>query len=377
MDIINVLSKNKKIEIILIWFYRVDLLFKEKENWEQKKKLRNLGVKIVCIPFISWTFPMSWWHLIFVAPQWFISLLLIRYIYKIRVLHCRSYHSGLIGAIGNKLFGVKYIFDPRSPFPEENVSSKIWKIKSFNYLYWKKIEKYLINNAVKVFLVSKSLLKEYQNNDKREKFVIVPNNYPLSFDIRYEMSLGNNDVTEKICYVGSFGHWNDYRLYLRLFKSIIREFGCIYIFQIITPKKFHKEIKNYAEKLKIPNDLIELMQVDQFDIAKTIGSSLAGIYLMSQEDSRLGVKTVEYLRAGIPVIVSRSIEGAVLLVEEENVGVIIDDIDDVNEIYKIKCFLDSVCDNKYEWKKKSQEVAINKFSPESVAGKIEEQYLEL
>jgi len=168
----------------LVWFYRVDYLFRKNSTnqSELRKRLCKAGIKAHFLPFISAGFPLQWWALPFVLPQWIVGLIYLRFCLGFRFYHCRSYHAGLLGRFGSSVAGSKYIFDPRSPFPEENVSAERWGGNSLSKKIWKRLETWIINGAAATVVVSRGLVDLYEKIKPASQFKLVPNNYPASFE---------------------------------------------------------------------------------------------------------------------------------------------------------------------------------------------------
>lgn len=121
IEILANLIKENSENITLVWFYRVDYLIRGGRCISELKiDLHEKGIDMIAIPFVSFGFPVSWYLIPFVLPQWWLGILWVYFVKKKHIFHCRSYHSALTGVFFKLLFPIKVIFDPRSPFPEEN-----------------------------------------------------------------------------------------------------------------------------------------------------------------------------------------------------------------------------------------------------------------
>jgi len=378
LEVIENINRNwSEGKVALIWYYRLDYLFRRGtlSLSELKNILEERGIQTIFIPFVSASFPVSWWLLPFVLPQWILGTAYVKWKYKIQILHCRSYHAGLLGCISSKFLGFKYIFDPRSPFPEENVSANRWGADSLNFKLWKKLETLIIKNSHKTILVSPFLQKNYEKSGlSRKAFSIVPNNYPSSFDSACSLK-DVSCVLEReydLVYAGSLGHWNKINPYLKLLSGLNKKspqkFNMLFIVRNMT----ETNIKDLAKSYNINPDLVDVVSVSQLQVASCLSKCKLGVYLMDTIDPRLGVKTVEYLRTGLPVIVSRNIEGAAELIRKKNLGVVWDhSAEGIVEITRyINCLNPSISIE-------CKEVAKKDFSPSGVAMELTEIYLSL
>ena len=324
IDVIEEVNRSESdVSIELIWFYRVDYLIRygSKRLRRNKLDLEEKGIKSYFIPFVGPSFPVSWWFLPFTSFQWMLGITYL-YLFKgIKNFHCRSYHAGLIGFLSKILHRTDYIFDPRSPFPEENVSARRWKPNSRNFKVWKKIESLIVDRARKTTLVSPFLKDEYWGKWKADRFVVIPNNYPKSFDQITENRTKNVNAKYELVYVGSFGHWNKPGPYLKLLKKI-NELGrepCKMLF--LVRSESNEEIFRLAKLEGIDSKLFDVRSVPQSEVKNVLEECRVGVYLMQGEDPRLGVKTVEYIRSGLSVIVSENIKGAANIVSEYGLGI--------------------------------------------------------
>jgi len=155
IDVLNNIAQEESGQISLIWFFRVDYLFRRDKSIDEiRNDLHAKGIKLVAIPFISLGFPVSWYLLPFVLPQWLVGLLWVYLIKNVQIFHCRSYHAALAGVFLKFIFPIKVVFDPRSPFPEENIAAGRWKEGSINHRCWKNIEKLLCRKSDAVIAIS-------------------------------------------------------------------------------------------------------------------------------------------------------------------------------------------------------------------------------
>lgn len=377
LDVIEAINKSwadGKVE--LIWFYRIDYLFRRGNPRlaALRDQLSARGISARFIPFISLGFPVPWWAIPFVIPQWFLGVLYLRFLLGFRVLHCRSYHAGLIGLVASKLFEMRYIFDPRSPFPEENVAAQRWRRNSLSNKLWKRLETHIINQSSSTILVCHQLSTLYRDVALACRFHIVPNNYPAAFDKPPLRSPVEVVPRYKLVYVGSFGHWNNPGPYMQLL-SILNRIGdsCNMLFIVRTEASV--EIEHYATKFGVHRALFDVVSVPQSEVAEYLAQCSCGVYLMQARDPRLGVKTVEYLSMGLPVIVSDHIVGASELVRSQGLGISWDHSDEgVQRVHKW------IQSSQMKWAALSvrcKEFANANFSPRVVAGKLIKIYEEM
>lgn len=377
-DVVEVIANSwTSGEVVLIWFYRIDYLFRKKNPrlTQLRRELSSRGIRSRFIPFLSLGFPVSWWALPLVTPQWFLGLLYLRYAQGIRSLHCRSYHAGFLGYVASKLLRMNYVFDPRSPFAEENVSAKRWRQHSLNHRIWKNLETDIINNSNSTILVSPRLRDFYRDLQSKHHFRVIANNYPAAFEPKLIADQGKKPKNYTLVYVGSFGNWNRPGPYLRLLSIInqISQEKCNFLFIVRTDSAV--VIEQQAQKYCVSRSLFDIVSVAQSQVADYLEQCRYGVYLMGSRDPRLGVKTVEYLAMGVPVIVSKNILGASDLVQSEGLGVTWDHSEDgaraVYDWMQMSSSELAVCANR------CQGFAKENFSPWVVAAELVKVYEEM
>jgi len=367
LDVIEEVNRAEKNCVILVWFYRIDFLLKKKDSlYSLKMQMAEKGIPFVPLPFLSASFPVSWWLLPLVLPQWLIGILFVRVYHGIKLFHCRSYHAGLLGAAFKKLFKIKFLFDPRSPFPEENIQSKRWgEGISLNYLFWKKVETYLVRNADRLILVSRTLKNNYQVIPNKKQVLIVPNNYPSIFE---SQKIIKNEYVDNykidLVYIGSLGHWNQITPYFKFLSDLKTIHRTRITLTFCTQRKNHSNIESVAKSFGLKEEVFTKF-IQHQEVVEELSKYTAGIYLMDRKDTRLGVKTVEYMRAGLPVIVSKNIEGAAAVIKSSQMGIVHEH--STESLKQISKFLAKVQQNRDVWRVNAVEYAKNNFSPHLAA----------
>jgi len=376
IDVLSNITQNGDAEVSLVWFYRIDYLFRKEESIKKiRHDLNKKGIKLIAIPFVSLGFPVSFFIIPFVLPQWILGMLWVCLVKKKRILHCRSYHAALVGACLKTVFPIKLIFDPRSPFPEENVVARNWAEKGKNYQFWKKIEGILCHKADAVIATSRPFLESLKTVSPDAYIEIIPNNYPASFYERYDVDInGMNGSPEliEVCYVGSFGHWNQAESYLRFVEYLLmnneQSMRAKFIIQSKSFSGFEKALGDFD----IDRSKLTILSSSQDEVIGHMSSCVVGVQIMSLPDVRLGIKFVEYLAAGLPVVVSENVRGAAELVKEYGVGFVLKaDLSNKDEACK---FILDVSKNNVFWRNKCKKIAEKLFSCSVVSNQLRSLY---
>ena len=367
IDVLKNIAKFSDHKIYLIWFYRIDLLWKIKNKNFIFKDLKKSKIKLIVFPFISGKFPVKCFFLPFVAIQWVLGLLFIKINYNIKLLHCRSYNAGLAGAILNIINKLSYIFDPRSPFPEEHIVRGRWKSNSLNYHVWKFLEKWIVDRSTATIVTSNSFYMGLKYRSPYAKFIVLPNNVSLSNKLNLNEFHENNKQINKItlCYLGSLGQWNDEFLYLeflqQLQKTNLNKFEALFV---ILPMSI-KRLKKAINEKNLNHRIIKVRSVLQKNVLPTIYPCTIGLQLMDHVDVRLSIKVVEYLAAGIPILTSGNVLGAADIVKKYDVGFILDS--KWNNLKTAVDFINEVNSNREYWRLHCQKIASKNFSTKVIS----------
>lgn len=331
----SIASKSRKNKIILLSFlsfFDYILNYKYYQNLKAELLMNNIKCILFPIPsmynryFILNPFNILLYSLITIIP-----LALIIKKFKINCIHARSYQSMYFAYIVKKMFlkYIKIIFDMRSIFPEENRSNG--RFNRMTYCMWKYIERKLINNSNIVIGVSYPFHKYINNINSDTKVKIIPCNVQTKIfkfnnitrnKIRKELYLREKDIL--FVYSGSLGrknHWNYLGAYLDFFYAIKQNLPTSKLIILTSSKKYILKIKQGKIKDAYTVDASNL-----YIRAKYFSAADYGLQLMTKDfdyGTRLGIKVVEYLACGLPILVNENVGGACYYVRKYNLGKIV------------------------------------------------------
>ena len=297
---------------------------------------------------------------------------------RIRLLHCRSYPVVYPSIIVKKILKNKLIFDPRSPFPEENVAAGRWRSKAFTYKVWKYLERKSLGRADITIAISSTYVNHFRRILATSKLIEIPNNVDTTkfrmrteFRERLRLKLGIEEYEIVFVYTGSLGinHWNSLKVYIKFIKEM-RRINIKHKFLFITPNL--TELMHVFNEYDITPCEYVCISLDSEEVPLYLSCADFGLNLMDRPDIRVSIKTVEYLSMGLPIIVnSLGPLGAKKLVEDYNIGLIID-LDKFN-LKELKAFIQK----KAKLSSKCRQIAHKKFSTEKVAKQYAKVYLSL
>lgn len=375
VDVLESLNKSSKSDdhrCDLIWFYRIDTFFQMgfRGFRQLNVELQEKGIKLRPLPFIGGKFPVKavWLPLMVMQLAPMLCYLSLRFSYK--CFHARSYHAGVVVALVSRILRRKFIFDPRSPMPEESIAAGVWKRGSRNFLVWKKLESMVVARSFRTLVTSSLFTDLYCNEFAKIKCVVVPNNYPKSFDSQ-QNAFSKQNASYDFVYVGSFGHWNSPVQYLRFLRDINgisgRQMRCLFVVRGENQRLVYQN----ADEEGVRSELYDVVSLKQAEIPAALAKCKFGLYFMGNDDPRLGVKTTEYLRLGLPVIVSSSIQGAAEVISQNSLGICWDF--STNSLKEIMTFVDDTATD-LELREYCCVFAKNNYSAESVGRKLRAVY---
>jgi len=386
-QVIKVLKALKKIspddEYFLFVFQPIYTIAIHHEKFHRiKEELKESNLKLIIIPCLvspipNW-FNAKWYLLPFIFLQSFPTLLSMIIIKNIDILHCRSYPIMLAAVAIDKIIkNLKIVFDPRSPFPEENIIAGQWTKSSVSYRVWKILEKEFLESSNITVTITNTYVKHFRKISKKARFITIPNNVDVekfSYNqdsrniLRSKMHVKDNEII--FAYVGSLGViWNNPSIYAE-FLIYMRKLDIDHRFLFITPNvsKLRETFKEYG----IKTHEYFAVSAEPFEVPTYLSIADIGLNFMSTQDIRMSIKTCEYLAMGLPIIVNSNVMGAKEIVEQYQVGLVLKDLNniDLKEIEK-------VISKKENFALRCREVACEKFSTDKVAKQYAKIYKSL
>ncbi len=390
--------KSPSIQIRLVCFYPWYWLLKKKQKIDKfEKEAMSLHYKVSFIP-IPFPFPfpapfftsikgVGWRPFGKMNPLMavFLSFIILPYLFVFylkgyRVFHCRSYPVSLPTAILSKILShCKLIFDPRSDYPEENITAGIWKRKSLSFSFWKKIEKFLLKSSASTVCITEGYTKHFSDGGTVFNYEIIPNNVDIDkfiFDVYFRENYRKDKLLgEKLIfgYLGSMSAvgWHRPDIYAEVILKY-RDLKIPHTFLFIVPKSSNKIIENIFTEHDILSSEYYIENPKFNDIAKYLSVIDYGLLYLDKKKIALGTKIVEYIAIGIPIIINSNIQGATDLIKQYYCGKIINiglgDSDSSFDSLPISYFNEPIDRNSI------RELAIKLFSLDVVADKYLKLY---
>lgn len=288
------------------------------------KFYKNIGWR----PYSKFTPIMTSFFLLIVFPV----LIYFYFFKKVKIFHCRSYPISFPVMILKKILpNIRFIFDPRSDYPEENVTSGSWRRTDLSFRFWKWAESQLLCGSDVTICISEIYKEHFRKNTQNFQYKIIPNNVNISqfyfdnnFRKEYRLAMGlNNKVI--FCYLGNmlpYG-WNRPGIYAKVILSY-RDLQKDHIFLFLVPKRANPLIKQVFTDYAIDDNEYVLENPPYSEVSQYLSIADYGLLYLDKRSIRLGTKIAEYATVGIASIVNSNVESAVSFVSQNGCGHVID-----------------------------------------------------
>ncbi len=341
-------AKAEEFEITVFSFQGVLTIYNhKKDNTSTKERLKNLGIGFVVIPNICpWPVPnlslkktdVGWrpngtWNKVAVVTFQLLSLpllLFLRVFCAYKLFHCRSYPATSIAIFLKKFIpDTAVLFDPRSDYPEENITAGVWNDKSKVFCFWKDTEKTFLKEADAVACIGPTYVDHYKRNHDSFNHFIAPNNvkcteFQRNLAHRAEIRV-NFDITESesvYVYLGGMSNhgWHRPDFYIKFYdqlSKVTHDFK----FMFLVPKHAASIVADAFDSRKN----VFIFSPELHEVGKYLSAADFGMMFFHRSTIRIGTKIGEYLAASLPIVVNQNCIGAVALLNtNQELGCVVD-----------------------------------------------------
>ena len=368
---------------------------------EVRKQLSAAGVKLKLLPLpVPWPFPhftfrkidigwrpLAYWSrwAVRILPFFIWPIILYyRLVYGVCIFHCRSYPPAYAAIKFKQLniLSINVIFDPRSDFPEENVTTGMWSEGDQNFKFWKNTEALLLSESDRVACIAECYAKKYRKFAPSANLFYAPNNVDCKSFSRdsgvrkaVRAALGFSDDMLVLCYLGAMtsSGWHrppPYRDLVELLANAQIAFRFVFLLPSYSNQLISSHFKGYIEQGRVV-----VINPKYDEVTRYLSACDYGVMFLHDEKNVVGTKVGEYLAAGLPVVANSNSVGATELISEHDLGFVIDSQSDFHRPSVIDgLLLQADLDS---WSKRVSEFALGYFDNVVVATKYLAQYKEL
>ena len=223
--------------------------------------------------------------------------------YKINILHLRGSALGFLTIIPMFLYKIKLIYDMRGFWADEKADRISLSRKSFFFLFFKNLEKYLCKKAAAIIVLTnqakKIICKNYNLDSKKINVIRTCVNME-KFNLVYKKKIKNE---LNLCYLGSIDTAYNFLPVMDLFKIILSKIPRVKFFI------FNEDKNNYIKKIFLKNKISKKRYLIRSSQRKFIPFFLRkmdiGLFYLNKNYSikaSMPTKIGEFLSCGVPII---------------------------------------------------------------------------
>ncbi|HEY6047448.1 MAG TPA: glycosyltransferase [Sphingomicrobium sp.] len=246
--------------------------------------------------------------------------------HRLNIVHARSYVAGLMALAVKRATRAAFLFDMRGFWADERVDGGLWPANGRLYRSTKKIERRLLLAADHVVTLTHASEEELRRlpylSDQMPPLTVIPTCVDTA---RFVIQGPLQREPFTLGYIGSVGTWYLLDEMLRCFTALRRHRPGARL--LIANRAEHDRIRASAEAHGINPAELELIAASHAEMPRVIARMTAGMALIKPAYSKIAsapTKLGEYLGCGVPVLVNRGIGDVAEIVEEHDVGVVLD-----------------------------------------------------
>jgi glycosyltransferase involved in cell wall biosynthesis len=262
--------------------------------------------------------------------------------HQLSIVHARSYVPSVMAIILKKLTRVKYLFDMRGFWADERIDGELWSSDGVMYRVAKNLEKHFLLTADHVVCLTHAAsneIKEFEYlKGKMPDITVIPTCTDLTrfrrkpYDhIRGQFTLG---------YVGSAGTWYRFDAVASCFAQLLRIIPDARF--LIINKGQHAYIRNELRMAGIADCAYEILATTYNEVPNQMARMDAGIFFYRPTFSRKAcapTKLGEFLGCGIPCLSNVGVGDLASFIEDERVGVALNNFDSETLTNGLEAFL--------------------------------------
>lgn len=312
---------------------------REIRHLKRELSIHRIRLSILFVPIPRWSIYLK----IYFFPVFILTSLpmIILHLWRNNydIIHCRSYLPALVSALSKKsLSKATILFDTRAPVPEQGVIAGHYRRESMSFRVWKKIEEVAIKHSDSVVFVTEQFAEEMKKRYKVSDYCVIHNTVVVEKYVRDNVKIAamkkKYNLSDKVIvvYNGSLGVWND----PEILSAVFRKLGEVNrnMFLLVLTTYSHEKLQTALEKSRIAAGSYRIMTLKPEKVSDVLSIGDYGLWpsvglyendpVERMHRTVTGIKTFEYLAAGLPIIANANMEGVKYIVEKYDTGITFD-----------------------------------------------------
>jgi len=264
------------------------------------------------------------------------------------LIHARSYIPALVAMIVGRVLKINYIFDMRALWPEELITSGRIKRNSLIHKMLLSLERRAINNAFSIVTLTNASLSYifdlYEHEICHKKVVVIPTCTDL--DKFYPSNQKPDYVIG--CSGSVLNGWFDLEK-MAVFYSFLATKNPFIKFEVAT-KDNHSIVTDFLHRRGVPIDRLRVFSSTVENMPSVNQHQCASVmFYKGNQLSELGrspTRMAEVLGCGNPIVSNSGVGDVAEIINQYNIGVILDDYDKTNLEIAYELFIELVADPK-------------------------------
>lgn len=267
---------------------------------------------------------------------------------NIKIVHCRSYISMLVGVFLKKKYAIKLLFDMRGFWANERVDGKLWNLNNpihkRVYTYFKAKEIIFVNQADHIVslthagkeeITSGRLFKSENIKVETQKISIIPcatdfclfnpDHVSVESQVYWRDKLKIAETDKILIYLGSLGTWYMVDEMLQFYIHFRRRYSN-FKFLFVT-KDDTQNLLDKSNTLGINMENILIASADRNQVPELLKLANLGIFFIQPAYSKKAssaVKMGEMMAMGLRFVTNKGVGDADILVEKYKSGTLVD-----------------------------------------------------
>lgn len=246
--------------------------------------------------------------------------------HRLGIVHARSYVPSVMALALKHISGVRYLFDMRGFWADERVDGGLWPREGRMYRAAKWFERHFLLNADHVISLTHAAVREMENftylHGSMPPVTVIPTCADLSRFKPLQVKRGGFVLG----YVGSAGTWYEFDAAVACFAELLRQKPDARF--LIINRNEHEYIRERLLAGGVPLDVVELRPATHAEVPHQIARMHAGVFFIKplfSKQASAPTKLGEFLGCGIPCLANSGVGDMAEILEDEQVGIALDD----------------------------------------------------